>query len=95
MPAGRITLIELTPHLAVNDAAALVEAQNYAGAIEILDTFIGKNRRNRCPKRSICSVSLRCKLSNLSKNTDFLAELAATLVPDAPASSLEVVVGLR
>ena len=37
---ARITLIELTPHLAVNDAAALIEAENYAGAIEILDTFI-------------------------------------------------------
>ena len=38
--APRITLIELTPHLAVNDAAALIEAEKYADAIVILDGFI-------------------------------------------------------
>ncbi|HUQ52442.1 MAG TPA: hypothetical protein VM692_09485, partial [Gammaproteobacteria bacterium] len=38
-PTGRTTLIELTPHLAVNDAASLIEMQNYADAIDILDTF--------------------------------------------------------
>jgi hypothetical protein len=38
--AGRTTLIELTPHLAVNDAAERIEAMDYAVAIDILDTFL-------------------------------------------------------
>ena len=48
-PASRITLIELTPHLAVNDAAALIEAKDYRGAIEILDGFIA-NQPERVPE---------------------------------------------
>ena len=42
-PQPRITLIELTPHLAVNDAAELIEAMNYARAVEILDGFIANH----------------------------------------------------
>ena len=39
-PANGVRIIELTPHLAVNDAATLIEAEKYADAIVILDTFL-------------------------------------------------------
>ena len=39
----RITLTELTPHLAVNDAAALIEAENYGDAVTLLDDFIANH----------------------------------------------------
>ena len=42
-PAPRITLIELTPHLAVNDAATLIEAMDYAGAVGLLDDFVANH----------------------------------------------------
>ena len=52
----RITLIELTPHLAVNDAAALIEADELRARIEISRSSSRINP-SRCPRRSICSAS--------------------------------------
>ena len=39
-PSNGVRIIELTPHLAVNDAATFIEAEKYADAIVILDTFL-------------------------------------------------------
>ncbi len=54
--AGRTTLIELTPHLAVNDAAERIEAMDYAVAIDILDTFLA-NEPMPPPEAYYCSAS--------------------------------------
>jgi tetratricopeptide (TPR) repeat protein len=88
-PAGRTTLIELTPHLAVNDAAELIEAENYAGAIEILDTF-NANHAEPVPEAyyllGLAHYQLGDHLQALPA-----ARRAAELAPDAPASWLELV----
>jgi tetratricopeptide (TPR) repeat protein len=89
-PASRITLIELTPHLAVNDAAALVEAQNYAGAIEILDTFV-ENQTEPVPEAFYLLGVSHYQLGDFDKALTW-SELAVTVAPDAPASWIEVVV---
>jgi tetratricopeptide (TPR) repeat protein len=91
-PAPRITLIELTPHLAVNDAAALVEAEDYAGAIEMLDTFI-ENQTEPVPEAFYLLGVAHYQLGDFA-NALPAAERAATLAPDAPASWLALVASL-
>jgi len=91
-PAPRITLIELTPHLAVNDAAALIEAMNYAGAVEILDGFIA-NQAEAVPEAFYLLGLAHYQLGDYVKARP-AAERAAALAPDAPASWLELVVDL-
>jgi tetratricopeptide (TPR) repeat protein len=86
---SRITLIELTPHLAVNDAAALIEAKNYAGAIEILDGFIA-NQREQVPEAFYLLGLAHYQLGDYAK-ARAPAERAATLAADAPVSWLELV----
>ena len=88
-PGSRITLIELTPHLAVNDAAALIEAKNYAGAIEILDGFIA-NQPERVPEAFYLLGLAHYQLGDYAK-ARAPAERAATLAADAPVSWLELV----
>jgi tetratricopeptide (TPR) repeat protein len=85
--AGRTTLIELTPHLAVNDAAALIEAQNYAGAVEILDTFVANN--DAVPEAYYLLGLAHFQLGDYLKARP-AAQRAAELAPDAPASWLEL-----
>jgi tetratricopeptide (TPR) repeat protein len=86
--AGRTTLIELTPHLAVNDAAALIEATNYAGAIEILDTFVANN--DQVPEAFYLLGLAHYQLADYEKARP-PAERAARMASDAPASWLELV----
>ena len=88
-PGSRITLIELTPHLAVNDAAGLIEAKNYAGAIEILDGFIA-NQREQVPEAFYLLGLAHYQLGDYAKARP-PAERAATLAADAPVSWLELV----
>jgi tetratricopeptide (TPR) repeat protein len=90
-PAGRTTLIELTPHLAVNDAAALIEATNYAGAIEILDTFVANN--DQVPEAFYLLGLAHYQLGDYEKARP-PAERAARMASDAPASWLELVADL-
>ena len=85
--AGRTTLIELTPHLAVNDAAELIEAQNYAGAVEILDTFVANN--DTVPEAYYLLGLAHFQLGDFLKARP-AAQRAAALAPDAPASWLEL-----
>ena len=87
-PAGRTTLIELTPHLAVNDAAELIEAQNYADAIDILDTF-NANHAEPVPEAYYLLALAHYQLGDFLKARS-PAERAAQLAPDAPASWLEL-----
>jgi tetratricopeptide (TPR) repeat protein len=87
-PAGRTTLIELTPHLAVNDAAALIEMENYAGAIEILDTF-NANQAEPVPEAYYLLGLAHYQLGDHLKALP-AARRAAELAPDAPASWLEL-----
>jgi tetratricopeptide (TPR) repeat protein len=87
--APRITLIELTPHLAVNDAATLIEAENYSGAIELLDGFI-ENRPEPVPEAFYLLAVAHYKAGDYAKALP-AAERAATLADDAPASWLELV----
>ena len=87
-PTGRTTLIELTPHLAVNDAAALIEMENYQGAIDILDTF-NANHADPVPEAfyllGLAHYELGDHLQALPA-----ARRAVELAPDAPASWLEL-----
>jgi tetratricopeptide (TPR) repeat protein len=87
-PTGRTTLIELTPHLAVNDAAALIEMENYAGAIEILDTF-NANQAQPVPEAHYLLGLAHYQLGDHLKALP-AARRAAELAPDAPASWLEL-----
>jgi tetratricopeptide (TPR) repeat protein len=88
-PAPRITLIELTPHIAVNDAAALIEAMDYARAVEILDGFIA-NHPEPVPEAFYLLGLAHYQLGDYAK-ARMPAERAATLAPDAPVSWLELV----
>ncbi len=91
-PVGRITLIELTPHIAVNDAAARIEAQDYAGAIDLLDTFLA-NEPAPPPEAFYLLGLAHYQLGDYAK-ARAPAERAATMAADAPASWLELVVDL-
>jgi tetratricopeptide (TPR) repeat protein len=88
-PAGRITVIELTPHIAVNDAAARVEAQDYVGAIELLDTFLA-NEPAPPPEAFYLLGLAHYQLGDYAKARPF-AERAATMAGNPPASWLELV----
>ena len=87
-PSPRITLIELTPHLAVNDAAALIEAEKYADATVILDGFIA-NQSEQVPEAFYLLGLAHYKLGDYAK-ARIPAERAATLASDAPVSWLEL-----
>jgi tetratricopeptide (TPR) repeat protein len=88
-PSPRITLIELTPHIAVNDAAARIEAEKYAEAVEILDGFIA-NQPQQVPEAFYLLGLAHYQLGDYAK-ARLPAERAATLAPDAPVSWLELV----
>ncbi len=88
-PTPRITLIELTPHIAVNDAAALIEAGDYARAVEILDGFIA-GQREQVPEAFYLLGLAHYQLGDYA-NARLPAERAAMLAPDAPVSWLELV----
>jgi tetratricopeptide (TPR) repeat protein len=88
-PAPRITLIELTPHIAVNDAAALIEAMKYAEAVEILDGFIA-GQPEQVPEAFYLLGLAHYQLGDYAK-ARLPAERAAMLAPDAPVSWLELV----
>jgi tetratricopeptide (TPR) repeat protein len=88
-PAPRIRLIELTPHLAVNDAAALIEAENYTDAIALLDEF-NANQPEPVPEAFYLLALAHYQLGNFAQ-ARLPAERAATLAPDAPVSWLELV----
>jgi tetratricopeptide (TPR) repeat protein len=87
-PAPRITLIELTPHIAVNDAAALIEAKKYADAIVILDGFIA-NQPQQVPEAFYLLGLAHYQLGDYAK-ARMPAERAARLASDAPVSWLEL-----
>ncbi len=92
-PANGVRIIELTPHLAVNDAATLIEAENYADAIVILDTFLATQPAQ--PPEAFYLLGLaHYQLGDYAKALP-AAERAATEAADAPASWLELVVALR
>ncbi len=90
--APRIRLIELTPHLAVNDAAALIEAANYTDAIALLEEF-NANQAEPVPEAFYLLGLALYQLGDYVKARP-AAERAAMLAPDAPASWLELVVDL-
>src|SRR5918993_5884009 len=91
-PAPRIRLIELTPHLAVNDAAALIEAANYTDAIALLEEF-NANQAEPVPEAFYLLGLAHYQLGDYVKARP-AAERAAMLAPDAPATSPEPVVDL-
>jgi tetratricopeptide (TPR) repeat protein len=91
-PQQRITLIELTPHLAVNDAAARIEAMDYARAIDILETFMA-NHPEPVPEAFYLLGLAHYQLRDYAQALP-AAERAATLAADAPASWLELVADL-
>ena len=88
----RVTLIELTPHLAVNDAATLIEAEKYADAIVILDTFLSTGPAQPPEAFYLLGVA-HYRLGDYAKALP-AAERAAREAADAPASWLELVVAL-
>jgi tetratricopeptide (TPR) repeat protein len=88
-PAPRFTLIELTPHIAVNDAAERLEAMDYAGAIELLDGFIANHPEPVAEAFYLLGVA-HYQLGDYAKARP-PAERAARMAADAPASWLELV----
>jgi tetratricopeptide (TPR) repeat protein len=92
-PASEITIIELTPHIAVNDAAALVEAENYAGAIDLIDTFL-ENQPEPPPEAFYLLGVAHYQLGNYAEALP-AAERAANEAEDPPASWLELVAALH
>jgi tetratricopeptide (TPR) repeat protein len=88
-PAPRFTLIELTPHIAVNDAAERLEAMDYAGAIELLDGFIANHPEPVAETFYLLGVA-HYQLGDYAKARP-PAERAARMAADAPASWLELV----
>jgi tetratricopeptide (TPR) repeat protein len=91
-PASKITLIELTPHLAVNDAAARIEAQDPAGALELLETFLA-NEPMPPPEALYLQAVAHYQLGNYAQARP-AAERAGRMASDAPTSWLELVVDL-
>lgn len=90
--ASRITLIELTPHIAVNDSAELIEAKDYRGAVTLLDDFIAKYPEP-VPEAFYLLGVAHYQLGDYAKARP-AAERAVALAPDAPAPWLELVVDL-
>jgi tetratricopeptide (TPR) repeat protein len=88
-PAPRFTLIELTPHIAVNDAATRIEAMDYAGAIELLDGFIANQPEPVAEAFYLLGVA-HYQLGDYAKARP-PAERAARMAADAPVSWLELV----
>ncbi len=88
----RITLIELTPHIAVNDAATLIEAEDSERALELLEGFIANHPEPVAEAFYLLGVA-HYKLGDTAKALP-AAERAATLAEDAPASWLELVAAL-
>jgi tetratricopeptide (TPR) repeat protein len=87
-----VRIVELTPHLAVNDAATLIEAEKYADAIVILDTFLA-SEPSQPPEAFYLLAVAHYRLEDYAKALP-AAVRAATEAPDAPASWLELVVDL-
>lgn len=87
-PRPSIRLIELTPHLAVNDAAALIEAGSYAEAIALLEEF-NANQTEPIPEAQYLLGVAHYQLGDYG-DARLPAERAATLAPDAPLSWLEL-----
>jgi tetratricopeptide (TPR) repeat protein len=90
--ANGVRIIELTPHLAVNDAATLIEAEKYADAIVILDTFLA-SEPSQPPEAYYLLGVAHYRLEDFAKALP-AALRAATDAADAPASWLELVVDL-
>jgi tetratricopeptide (TPR) repeat protein len=91
-PGSRITIIELTPHIAVNDAAARIEAQDYTGGIELLDAFL--ERTATAPPEAYYLLGVaHYQLGNYAAARP-AAERAATLAEDPPVTWLELVADL-
>ena len=91
-PSNGVRIIELTPHLAVNDAATFIEAEKYADAIVILDTFLASEPAQ--PPEAFYLLGLaHYQLGDFAKALP-PAQRAATEAADAPASWLELVVAL-
>jgi tetratricopeptide (TPR) repeat protein len=92
-PTNGVRIIELTPHLAVNDAATFIEAEKYADAIVILETFLATEPAQ--PPEAFYLLGLaHYQLGDYAKALP-AAERAATEAADAPASWLELVVALQ
>jgi len=91
-PANGVRIIELTPHLAVNDAATLIEAEKYADAIVILETFL-ETELAQPPEAFYLLGLAHYQLGDYAKALP-AAQRAATEAADAPASWLELVVAL-
>lgn len=91
-PASRITIIELTPHIAVNDAAERIEARDYAAGIEMLEAFLA--RIATPPPEAYYLLGLaHYQLGDYAKARP-PAERAATMAPDAPTAWIELLVDL-
>jgi tetratricopeptide (TPR) repeat protein len=91
-PSSRITIIELTPHIAVNDAAARIEAQDYAGGIELLNEFLERTAMPPPEAYYLLGVA-HYQLGDYAAARP-AAERAATLAGDAPVAWLELVADL-
>lgn len=91
--ANGVRIIELTPHLAVNDAATLIEAEKYADAIVILDTFLASEPAQPPEALYLLAVA-HYRLGDHAKALA-AAVRAATEAADAPPGWLELVVELH
>jgi tetratricopeptide (TPR) repeat protein len=91
-PAGRVTILELTPHGLIVEAIDRIEAENYTGAIELLEewpTDLGEPP----PEALYLLAVAHYRLGNFAEAVP-PAERAATQAPDAPVHWVELVADL-
>jgi tetratricopeptide (TPR) repeat protein len=88
-PQGRVTILELTPHGVLVEAIARIEAQDYRGAIDLLEDWPADGEQ---PPEALYLLAVsHYRLGNYSEAIA-PAERAVTLAPDAPVHWLELTV---
>jgi tetratricopeptide (TPR) repeat protein len=91
-PEGRVTILELTPHGIIVEAIARIEAEDYPGAIELLEEWPADS--GEPPPEALYLLAVAHYRLGDYANAVPAAERAATLATDAPVHWLELVVDL-
>ena len=91
-PNARVTFFDFTPHGLVMESIARIEAQNFAGAAELLEAWPA-DAGERPPEALYLLAFAHQRLGNYAKALP-PAEEAAKRAPDAPASWLELLTDL-
>lgn len=90
--AGRVTILEMTPHGLIVEAIDRIEAENYSGAAELLEEWPA-DLGEPPPEALYLLAVAHYRLGNHAEALR-PAESAVTLAPDAPLHWIELVVDL-